>query len=136
MGKMTNKEILLNNLPYGGRSARERGVNMYAWEIVDAVDANNFDKPMAISQLRKVLLNGAIDWNEYSYGGCSLIYDGDIAERLCTPSQLKKKKGGELQPTRRTTWLDEQTHALYQAFNVVWHEWYKISQVLKALEQE
>lgn len=27
-------------------------------------------------------MNGAKSWAQYSYGGCSLVYDGDIAERL------------------------------------------------------
>ena len=60
-------------------------------------------------------MNGAMDWEDYSYGGCSLIYDGDIAERLCTPSELKKKDGGRLAPNSQESWLDVQTIALRQA---------------------
>lgn len=44
-----------------------------------------------------------------------LIYDGDIAERLCTPSEYKRKRGGDFQPNSRETWLDVQARALYQA---------------------
>ena len=40
--------------------------------------------------VRAALLNGAERWQEYSDGGCSLIYDGDIAARVCTPSEYKR----------------------------------------------
>ena len=40
--------------------------------------------------VRAALLNGAVSWQEYSDGGCSLIYDGDIAARVCTPSEYKR----------------------------------------------
>ena len=42
------------------------------------------------------LLNGAQNWEQYSYGGCAEVYDGDICERLCTESEKKKTHGGEL----------------------------------------
>jgi hypothetical protein len=63
------------------------------------------------------MLNGAQDWDEYSYGGCSLIYNGDIAKRLCTPSELKRKRYGELNPNSRENWLDVQARALFRAQN-------------------
>ena len=31
-----------------------------------------------------------MSWQEYSDDGCSLIYDGDIAARVCTPSEYKR----------------------------------------------
>lgn len=65
------------------------------------------------------LLNGACDWYEYSEGGCSLIRDYEIAERLCTPSELKKKKYGELPPYRGMSWLNLQARALRAASYVV-----------------
>jgi hypothetical protein len=69
--------------------------------------------------LEKAMLNGADSWSQYSYGGCSLVYDGDIAERLCAPSEFKKKRGGELPPNAREQWLDVQARALNQACNRV-----------------
>lgn len=65
--------------------------------------------------VEKALLNGADDWNAYSWGGCALCYDGDIAERLCSPSELKKTRNGERRPNSREEWLDVQARALYQA---------------------
>lgn len=67
------------------------------------------------------MLNGARDWSEYSYGGCSLIYDGDIAERLCTPGELKRTRHGERRPNSREGWLDVQARALSQACSRVIH---------------
>ena len=103
------------------RSAWSHGVKSYAVELLDElaeniqggyIDPEDLDSP---ALLKKALLNGAADWQQYSDGGCSLIYDGDIAERLCTPSEYKRKRGGDLQPNSRETWLDVQARALYQA---------------------
>lgn len=100
------------------RSALGRGVKEYAIDFIgELTDRNNIlDK---LSADKKIIasdfLNGAEDWTEYSYGGSALIYDCDIAERLCNPSELKKTKGGERNPNSRETWLDVQARALYQA---------------------
>ena len=103
------------------RSAWDRGVNEYALELLEGLeesisggwfDAENIAAPR---MLEKALLNGAENWKEYSWGGCSLIYDGDIAERLCNPSELKKTHGGERRPNAREEWLDCQARALFQA---------------------
>ena len=103
------------------RSAWNRGVKSYAVDLLDElteniqggyIDPKDLDSP---ALLKKTLLNGAADWAQYSWGGSSLIYDGDIAERLCTPSELKRKRGGDLQPNSRENWLDVQARALYQA---------------------
>lgn len=95
-----------------GASAWKRGVLEYAVEMVEAIDPCDLTE----KNCKKALLNGAMDFNEYSWGGCSLIYDYDIAKRLCTPSEYKRKKGGELNPNSREQWLDTQARALYQAF--------------------
>ena len=107
------------------RSAWDNGVKVYASELLESleeginggyidgyIDPADLESP---ALLKKALLNGAADWNQYSWGGCSLCYDCQIAERLCTPSEYKRKRGGELQPNSRETWLDVQARALYQA---------------------
>ena len=107
------------------RSAWNKGVNEYALELVEQLgeqigggyfDELNLSEP---KKVRAALLNGAADWSQYSWGGCSLIYDGDIAERLCCPSELKKTRNGERRPNSREEWLDVQARALYQAANRV-----------------
>ncbi len=96
------------------RSAWKKGVKDYALELVESAEVE-----LTPENLKATLLNGAKDWSQYSHGGCAAIYDADIAERLCTPSELKKKKGGDLQPSKRETWLDVQARALFQAFNLI-----------------
>lgn len=95
------------------RSAWSKGVKAYALELLADLPHNvNYG---SIESLKCDMLNGASDWNHYSWGGCSLIYNEDIAERLCTPSELKRTKHGENRPNAREEWLDTQARALCQA---------------------
>lgn len=108
------------------RSAWDKGVTVYALELVDqladAVRGGYIDATdlMAPRMLRKALLDGADDWSSYSWGGCSLIYNSDIAERLCCPSELKRTRNGARRPNSREEWLDTQARALSQAANRVY----------------
>lgn len=95
------------------RSAWDRGVNVYALELLWEYEENYGSDACAPSE--SDLLNGAPNWREYSWGGCSLIYNSDIAERLCSPSELKKTRNGEKKPNSREEWLDTQARALFQA---------------------
>lgn len=52
-------------------------------------------------------------------GGCGLIYDRDIAETLCTPSELRKTKNGERNPNSREQWLDVQARAAFQGWLMI-----------------
>ena len=104
------------------RSAWGRGVNVYALELVEELEeraAYEGRNPQPGTECREWMLNGAQDWSQYSWGGSALIYDSDIAERLCTPSELKKTRHGERRPNGREEWLDVQARALYQACNRV-----------------
>lgn len=101
------------------RSAWKRGVKEYAHDILSTVeDIAKFRRtaPETREEFLKMALNGAKSWACYSYGGNSLCCDFQIAERLCTPSELKRKNGGELQPNSRESWLDVQSRALSQAY--------------------
>ena len=115
---MTKQDLLsaIQSIP-AGRSAWSRAVHTYAVELVESLsetaDLSNE------TLLNKELLNGAADWQQYSEGGCALIYDSDIAERLCSPSELKKNKGGERAPNSRENWIDCQARALYQAYLLI-----------------
>jgi len=107
------------------RSAWSHGVEAYALDLVDeleeATEGGYFDLSdlEAPEQVNRAMLNGARDWKQYSWSGCSLCYDGQIAERLCTPSELKKTRNGERRPNRNEEWLDVQARALFQASNRV-----------------
>lgn len=103
------------------RSAWNRGVDLYAFELLDYLEELAEGDYLHAEDLadrtarKKAMLNGAQNWSQYSWGGCSLIYDTDIAKRLCTPSELKKTRDGERRPNAREEWLDTQARALFQA---------------------
>ncbi|MCD8209006.1 MAG: hypothetical protein LUD72_13795 [Bacteroidales bacterium] len=79
--------------------------------------------------LHKKLLNGAPDWHEYSWGGCALIYNDQLAKNLLTKSEQKslgwkedsdgRLYGGRSEWRKGTaggdTLLDAQARALLQA---------------------
>lgn len=106
------------------RSAWEKGVKEYATELLDSLQENiaggYIKMPESHAELKEALLNGASDWSQYSWGGSSLIYDCQIAERLCSPSELKKTRNGERRPNCREEWLDTQARALSQAFRMIY----------------
>lgn len=92
------------------RSAWSKGVTMYALELLEEYQeraAYEGREAADRAEFKAWLLNGADSWESYSYGGSSLIYNGDIAERLCCPSERR--------PNSREEWLDVQARALYQA---------------------
>ena len=101
------------------KSAWKNGVKEYALELVESLYEMDFDIICNKKLLSRALLNGANDWDQYSSGGCSLIYNCDIAERLCTDSELERTKNGEKQPNSRESWLDVQARALYQAEQLI-----------------
>lgn len=101
------------------RSAWSRGVRSYALDIIEDITefvkfnlSNGYKLPL-ISE--DCALNGAQDWKQYACGGCgaALIYSEQIAERLCTPSELRiyQKRGGDV--------MEWQGRALFQAWHLI-----------------
>lgn len=114
--KREQLESVLADCKMNARSAWKRGVYDYALMLLEnRSDLEDFHT----NGLKEELLNGARNWCAYSYSGCACIYDSDIAERLCTPSELKRREYGRLRPNSREEWLDVQTRALYQAYNEI-----------------
>ena len=111
----TNTELTALIVATPAHSAWRRGVKAYALEMIEGAEG----ELSAVADLKKELLNGAANWREYSYGGCALIYDADIAERLCAPSEYAKTRQGERAPNSRETWLDCQARALGQAATLI-----------------
>ena len=107
-----------------GRSAWSRGVQAYAVELVEDLD-DSADLSNEV-MLQKELLNGASSWRQYSEGGAALCYDADIAERLCSPSAVKRSKWGMLPPNSRENWIEVQARALWQAHKIVEKAWRKL----------
>lgn len=93
------------------RSVWSAAVKTYAAELIDGLEGDTITE--------QALLAGADDWTQYNCGGNSLIYDEDIAARLCTPSELKRKRHGNLPPNSRESWLDCQARALRQAARMI-----------------
>ena len=119
---MLVKELVKELENKKNRSAWDKGVNVYAIELVEELQEhlnyyNLTEVPTDTKELEKMLLNGASNWSQYSWGGCSLIYNGDIADRLCSPSEFKKCKEGIYRPNKNEEWLDVQARALFQACN-------------------
>lgn len=105
------------------RSCWDRGVKGFALNLlrsyIDICEyCDNNGRP--IPELNEeTLLNGAADWNAYCYGGGALIYDGDIAKNLCTPSELKRTDNGNKAPNDREGWQDVQARAYFQAYRML-----------------
>lgn len=94
-----------------------RGVKTYALEILESLEKTQDLTNLQL--LKKAALNGAADWQRYLEGGCALIYNGDIAKRLCNPTELKKTSGGRNFPNAREDWINVQARALFQAWNLI-----------------
>ena len=116
-----NKEATLENLKaVKCRSAWNKGVKAYAYMLLDNIFSHSDYKAITdCKSLHKELLNGKKNWHQFSCGGYALIYDEDIAENLCSPSELKKCKNGILRPNKKEQWLDVQARALFQAENLI-----------------
>lgn len=101
-----------------GRGVKGFALNLLRSYIDNCEYCDNNGRP--IPELNeKTLLNGADDWNEYCYGGGALIYDGDIAKNLCTPSELKRTDNGNKAPNDREGWQEVQARAYFQAYRML-----------------
>lgn len=76
------------------RNAWERGVQAYALDFL-----RDFDECRKFSEAQgealpdmdeRTALNGAKDWQQWSEGGCGLVYNYAIAERLYTPARVAR----------------------------------------------
>lgn len=108
------------------RSAWSKGVQAYALEMLESfeewrewAEKNGENVP---EMDERTALNGASDWSAWSYGGCGLVYDSFIAERLCTPSDMRKlqyKTGAMKQPAPCQSWCDIEARAAWQAWRMI-----------------
>lgn len=110
------------------RGAKNKAVREYALEILDRVITDGDDERRehwSIDKLRDLLLNGAFDyykpydeqahWKRYSEGGCSLIWNIEIAQRVCTDNQYKKLEDKINSGNDTHDWVMIQAGALYEA---------------------
>ena len=96
-------------------SAWGRGVKEQALELIEGAEVE-LTRDNALIEL----LNGAKSWSEYSNSGNALIYNGDIAERYCTPSELKRTNNGAKDPNSHEDWIQLQARALLQSYRLIY----------------
>lgn len=105
------------------RGAFQKAVYQYAFELVDNIadnyitTADELEHLENITNLKERALNGAENWNQYSWGGSSLCYDYDILTRLFCPSLVKKYQYTDTIRGRHL--LDYQASALARAFSKI-----------------
>lgn len=83
------------------RSAWNKAVTLYALDLLEDVQSHANERkrlPVDGAELELWALNGADNWHHYSTGACSLVWSGDIAARVCTPSMYKRKHEGASEP--------------------------------------
>lgn len=99
------------------RSVWNKAVKADVLELIENV-LDNFEPEQygTAEQLRACMLNGAKDWEQYSWGGCALVYNDAIRSHYLTPSEQKRYKGDTV---RGSHLLDIQAEALSQAARLV-----------------
>ena len=115
---MEIKELINKLQNQKARSKWQKGVIIYSVMLLEKIqeDHDQINDNITFKDLETLLLNGAKNWKQYSWGGNALIYNEDIARMLSTPSELKKCNNGEKKPNNKEEWLDTQARALFQAF--------------------
>lgn len=102
------------------RGTYQKAIYQYAFELVDNIadnyitTAEELEHLESIANLKERALNGATNWNQYSWGGCSLCYNFDILNRLFCKSIAKKYENAD--SVRGRHLLDYQASALARAF--------------------
>lgn len=104
------------------RTAWDKGVKKIAENLLDKYeeivrDREGSDPVPPLTE--KIVLNSADSWEQYCYDGCAMIYDREIAETLCTPSELRRTEFGRKAPNPYESWMDVQVRAYVQAWVLI-----------------
>lgn len=105
------------------RGIYQKAICQYALELCENIaddhttTAEELEHLESITNLKERALNGASDWNNYSWCGCSLCYNYDILNRLFCPSLVKKYANSD--SVRGRHLLDYQAKALAKAFSKI-----------------
>lgn len=109
---MTKQDLIKQIEQWNPRSAWDKGVKELMFMIVEH-EGRDFREDFKLFRTLDGLKNLAKEW---SYCGELYINDIQIAKQFCTPSELKKVKGGIFPPSSKEQWVDLQSRACYQAF--------------------
>lgn len=104
------------------RSAWDKGVKEIAENLLDKYEEivrNRKGSDPVPPLTEKTVLNDAHGWEQYCYGGCAMTRDREIAETLCTPSELRRTDYGRKAPNSHETWMDVQVRAHVQAWALI-----------------
>ena len=114
----TKKELIEAIKAKKTNTAWMTGAKAYALDLLSTCEKETF----SASEIEKDLLNGADDWEAFSYGtsnGVTFIFDEDIARRVCSASELVACDCGRKEPNESENWLDVQARALRVAFHMI-----------------
>ena len=121
---MITKQTVLNELTrHESHSAWMHGVVAYAVNMLNSISDHDFaylvyyaqqEGEDGIEKARAILHTPYDNWRNYSRLN-GWLSDEAIATLLCTPEELKRFDGGKLPPNGRSTWIDIQTRAMYNA---------------------
>ena len=109
-----SKQLIMNSIDeeLGSRLSKySRAIREDAIDLLDSLDVEEL--PTDRDDLHDLLLNGASDWEQYSYGGCAFIYEEDIAEHYYAPSRVSRALSASASGKRPL--LDVQARALKSA---------------------
>lgn len=109
---MKTRSELISILSRPTRAGLRRAAALYALDLLSDLSDEELVQNWTKSELEKRLLNGAKNWDQYSYGGCSLISNYDILERFENAPKLAKHPD-EL--------LHVQAQTLERGFDRLWY---------------
>lgn len=116
MTDITKIKTWIENESY--RTHWKQAVRDYALEMISTCDKKNITSyKELLNHVDAARMSDYAIAKDLSEGGCFEICDAAIAKRLCTPSQLKRymRKDGTVRDLPDASWIDVQTHAIYQA---------------------
>lgn len=112
------------------RGAYRSAVKLYAIDILNRL--GDAEAPDTLSELHTELLDGCLNWIEYSYCGKALADSYSIAARTCSPTTLKRLHAGAKQPVGFGTWIDYQASALKQAEKLIIQKYCEVKNECKS----
>ena len=97
------------------------GVSLYAVDLIqNYMKDNNLDDKDDVGEItEKTLLNGSLDWHQFSTTGGGLQFPRKICARLLSPSAQMKTNYGEWKPSKDEDWNELEARALYQAWLLI-----------------
>lgn len=116
---------LTDNITVGGWIKTEHAADMlkdYCHELLDRLE-DIIEYQYCENVTERLLLNGADDWYKYSWGGCSLVYNYDLAKRLLTADEFEEWKASDDTDFHGENLLDIQAELLKIAYRTISDFW-------------